>query len=114
MREPSDSRTLGVVNDVLHQLVADLERGEERPLAYYQGLYPGHEETIARKYAELIESHRDTEPIKLPTETALLLFLSAVELKEQIEMDRWGQELKRRHGDAEVRDWVNEMTRSAR
>jgi hypothetical protein len=69
---------------------------------------------VGRKYAELIESHRDTEPIKLPTETALLLFLSAVELKEQIEMDRWGQELKRRHGDVEVRDWVNEMTGSAR
>ena len=69
---------------------------------------------VGRKYAELIEAHREAEPIKLPTETVLLLFLSAVELKEQVEMDRWGQELKRRHGDAEVRDWVNEMTRSAR
>jgi hypothetical protein len=36
-----------------------------------------------------------------------------VELKEQVEMDRWGQELKRRHGETEVRDWVNEMTGTA-
>jgi hypothetical protein len=68
---------------------------------------------VGRKYAEFIDAHREAEPIKLATETVLLLFLSAVELKEQIEMDRWGQELKRRHGDAEVRDWVNEMTGSA-
>jgi hypothetical protein len=32
-----------------------------------------------------------------------------VALNEQVEMDRWGLELTRRHGDAEVRDWVNEM-----
>jgi hypothetical protein len=29
-------------------------------------------------------------------------------------MDRWGQELKRRHGEAEVQDWVNEMTGTAK
>jgi hypothetical protein len=69
---------------------------------------------VGREYAELIEAHREAEPIELSTETVLLLFLSSVELKEQVEMDRWGQELKRRHGDAEVRDWVNETTRSAR
>ena len=68
---------------------------------------------VGRKYAELIASHRESEPIKLSTETVLLLFLSAVELKEQIETDRWGQELKRRHRDAEVKDWVTEMTASA-
>jgi hypothetical protein len=50
----------------------------------------------------------------LPTETVLLLFLSAVELKERVEMDRWGQELKRRHREVEVRDWVNETASAAR
>jgi hypothetical protein len=69
---------------------------------------------LGRKYAELIATHRESEPVELSTETVLLLFLSAVELKEQIEMDRWGQELKRRHGEVEVKDWVNEMTATAR
>ena len=69
---------------------------------------------LTKKYTELIGAHRDADPIKLPTETVLLLFFSAVELREQIEMDRWGQELKRRHRDVEVRDWVNETMSSAR
>jgi len=69
---------------------------------------------VGRRYAELIAAHRESEPVELSTETVLLLFLSAVELKEQIEMDRWGQELKRRHAEVEVRDWVNEMTGTAR
>jgi hypothetical protein len=69
---------------------------------------------VERKYSELIAAYRESEPAELSTETVLLLFLSAVELEEQIEMDRWGQELKRRHGEVEVRDWVNEMTGTAR
>jgi len=69
---------------------------------------------LGRKYAELIAAHQSSEPVDLSTETVLLLFLSAVELKRQIEMDRWGQELKRRHPDVEVRDWVNEMTSAGR
>ena len=68
---------------------------------------------VGRKYAELLAVHQASEPVELSTETVLLLFLSAVELKQQIEMDRWGQELKRRHGEVEVRDWVNEMTGTA-
>lgn len=64
---------------------------------------------LARNYRALLDAHRAADPVQLPTETALLLFMSAVALKEQVEMDRWGLELTRRHGDAEVRDWVNEM-----
>ena len=69
---------------------------------------------LGQKYAELIAAHRESEPVELSTETVLLLFLSAVELEEQIEMDRWGQELKRRHAEVEVRDWVNEVTATTR
>jgi len=69
---------------------------------------------LGRDYTGLIDSHREAEPITLSTETVLLLFLAAVDLKEQMEMDRWGQELKRRHRQPEVGDWVNEMTASAR
>jgi hypothetical protein len=64
---------------------------------------------LGRDYSGFIAKHRETEPIALATETVLLLFLAAVDLKEQVEMDRWGQELKRRYVQPEVRDWVNEM-----
>jgi hypothetical protein len=67
---------------------------------------------IAREYAGLLDSHRASEPPKLPTESVLLLFLASVALDNAIEMDRWGQELKRRHGDAEVDDWVARMRAS--
>ena len=69
---------------------------------------------LGRDYTSLIDGHREAEPMTLSTETVLLLFLAAVDLKDQMEVDRWGQELKRRHGQPEVRDWVNEMTASAR
>lgn len=69
---------------------------------------------LARNYRALIDKYRAADPPQLPTETALALFLSAVALKEPVEMDRWGQELKRRHGDAEVREWVNAMKGTAR
>ena len=69
---------------------------------------------LGKEYRSLVENHIDDDPMTLPTETVLLLFLSAVELKEQVEMDRWGQELKRRHRGTEVRDWVNETMSAAR
>jgi hypothetical protein len=69
---------------------------------------------LTKEYTDLVGAHLDADPITLPTETVFLLFLSAVELREQIEMDRWGQELKRRHREVEVRDWVNETMSSAR
>ena len=69
---------------------------------------------LAKEYERLVETHDGDEPTALPTETVLLLFLAAVELKEQVEMDRWGQELKRRHREVEVREWVNRTRGAAR
>jgi hypothetical protein len=69
---------------------------------------------LGGEYSRLVETRTNDDPMTLPTETVLLLFLSAVELKEQVEMDRWGQELKRRHREVEVRDWVNETASAAR
>lgn len=69
---------------------------------------------VAREYAELIDAHRASEAPALPTETVLLLFLASVALDDTVEMDRWGQELKRRHADAEVSEWVASMKAGAR
>jgi hypothetical protein len=67
---------------------------------------------VAREYAELVDAHRASDAPGLPTETVLLLFLASVALDDPVEMDRWGQELKRRHGDPEVSDWVASMKAS--
>jgi len=41
------------VNEFLVRCLADRESGEEAPLEAYLALFPGHEEAIARKHAEL-------------------------------------------------------------
>ncbi|HEY5733829.1 MAG TPA: hypothetical protein VIU36_03620, partial [Gammaproteobacteria bacterium] len=64
-------------------------------------------------YHELIKLYSAAKPIKLSTETVLLLFLSSVELQDQEQAETWGQELKRRHAETEVRDWVNKTMATA-
>ena len=68
---------------------------------------------LSRQYQELIKLYSAAKPIKLSTETVLLLFLSSVELQDQEQAETWGQELKRRHGETEVRDWVNKTMGTA-
>jgi uncharacterized membrane protein YukC len=69
---------------------------------------------VQRDYQAIIDSQRDTSPMTLPNESVLILFLSSVRLKDRVEADRWGQEIKRRFPNQEVSDWVSSMTTSAR
>jgi hypothetical protein len=69
---------------------------------------------VQRDYQTIIDQHRDASPMALPNESVILLFLSGVNLENRLEMDRWGQELKRRYPNQEVTDWVSELTISAR
>ena len=69
---------------------------------------------LQRDYKLLLEKYKSADPLVLPTETVLMLFLSAVELDDRLESDRWGQELKRRHPTQEVINWVTELKTSAR
>lgn len=68
---------------------------------------------LSRQYQDLISLYHTVEPIKLSTETVLLLFLSSVEIKNREQAETWGQELKRRHAETEVRDWVNKTMATA-
>ena len=68
---------------------------------------------LSRQYQELIQLYRAAEPLNLATETVLLLFLSSVEIEDQEQAEAWGQELKRRHGEPEVREWVNKTIGTA-
>lgn len=67
---------------------------------------------ISRQYQKLIKLYLTSEPIKLATETVLLLFLSSVDQSNLQQAETWGQELKRRHAEAEVKVWVNKMMAS--
>ncbi|RKY20090.1 MAG: hypothetical protein DRQ55_08890, partial [Planctomycetota bacterium] len=50
---PSDPVIDRVILDFLARCVEDARRGEERGLAAYQALYPGHEQLIASEWARL-------------------------------------------------------------
>ena len=67
---------------------------------------------LQRDYQKLLSTHKDTNPLMVTNESVLILFLSSVQLKNQLEMDRWGQEIKRRYPNREVAEWVSEMTTS--
>ena len=67
---------------------------------------------ISRQYQKLIKLYLTSEPIKLATETVLLLFLSSVDQSNLQQAETWGQELKRRYAEAEVKVWVNKMMAS--
>ncbi|MBW2478764.1 MAG: hypothetical protein JRF38_02145 [Deltaproteobacteria bacterium] len=67
-----------------------------------------------RDYPAIVDRYQDANPMALPDESVLLLFLSGVRLEDRLEMDRWGQEIKRRYPNQEVIDWVSELTTSAR
>jgi len=69
---------------------------------------------VQRDYQTIIDQHRDASPMALPNESVILLFLSGVRLENRLEMDRWGQELKRRYPIQEVTEWVSGLTTSAR
>ena len=69
---------------------------------------------VQRDYQTIIAQHQDANPLALPNESVLLLFLSGVRVEDRMEMDRWGQEIKRRYPNQEVIDWVSELTTSAR
>jgi len=69
---------------------------------------------VQRDDQKVIDQYQDASPMALPNESVLLLFLSGVRLEDRLEVDRWGQEIKRRYPNQEVIDWVSELTTSAK
>jgi hypothetical protein len=69
---------------------------------------------LQRDYKSLLEQYQKSDPMGMTTEATLMLFLSAVELNNRLEIDRWGQEIKRRYPNQEVVNWVNKLTTEAK
>jgi len=66
---------------------------------------------LQNDYQTIVDQYQDANPMALPDESVLLLFLSGARLEDRLEMDRWGQEIKRRYPNQEV---ISELTTSAK
>ena len=80
----------------------------EMALASAHAMLGARKAFLEKRYDELILKHSDSNPTAVTTETALLVFLSATALKNVYEIERWGQELKRRYPDREVERWLSQ------
>ena len=66
---------------------------------------------MEQRYGQLLDRFGQKAPTQVTTEMSTVLFLSALKLHRVEEVYRWGQELKRRHPDRELADWVAKLTR---
>ena len=66
---------------------------------------------VDEKYLMLLYSIKDSPPEQLTTETITLCFLSSIHLKDVIQIELWGDELKRRHSEKEVGLWVDHLSK---
>jgi hypothetical protein len=69
---------------------------------------------LRKEYAELLRGHAHVTPASQPDETVLLLTLSAATQGDTPALDRWSQELKRRHPQPEVEQWLGSLKPAAR
>jgi len=111
--EPSESELRALKRKLKEELIQD-SGAAKIAVSSMTRLLETRKQFLQRDYKTILAQYQNANPIALPTETVLLLFLSAVELDNRLETDRWGQEIKRRHPTQEVIDWVTELKTSAR
>lgn len=64
---------------------------------------------VGKHYRELLDAHRGAAAMEQPDETVLMLTLSAARLKDEMELDRWSKELRRRHPSTDTDTWLNQI-----
>ncbi len=109
-------RAIVISDDVAERLVTFKKRlkrvldtkgaASDMAFASAKAMLASRKTFLERRYDELLIKHRSANPTAVTTETALLVFLSATALENAAEIERWGQELKRRYPDREVERWV--------
>jgi hypothetical protein len=92
----------------LKQTLSKKGAASEMAFASAEAMLAARKNFLERRYDELLNRHRGSEPTAVTTETALLVFLSATALENASEIERWGHELKRRHPEREVEAWVGQ------
>jgi len=109
--DPAEARAFK--RNLKEELIQDSSTGK-MAVASLKQLLATRKLFVQRDYQTIIDQHQDANPLALPNESVLLLFLSGVRVEDRLEMDRWGQEIKRRYPNQEVIDWVSELTTSAK
>jgi len=109
--DPAEARAFK--RNLKEELIQDSSTGK-MAVASLKQLLETRKLFVQRDYQTIIDQHQDANPLALPNESVLLLFLSGVRVEDRLEMDRWGQEIKRRYPNQEVIDWVSELTTSAK
>jgi hypothetical protein len=111
-------RTIVTSDDVVERVVTFKKRlkrvldakgaASDMAFASAKAMLTSRKTFLEKRYDELLIKHRSANPTAVTTETALLVFLSATALQNAAEIERWGQELKRRYPDREVERWVSQ------
>ena len=91
----------------LKRVLDTKDAASELAFASAEAMLSARKTFLERKYDELLSRHHSSNPTAVTTETALLVFLSATALENASEIERWGQELKRRYPAREVEKWVS-------
>jgi hypothetical protein len=68
---------------------------------------------VERRYSELLTRLKDQSPHTLPSETVLLLTLSAASMHDLASFDSWSLELQRRFTSVEVAEWLSQIRADA-
>gem|GEM_PF-5185695 len=68
---------------------------------------------VERRYSELLTRLQDQLPHTLPSETVLLLTLSAASVRDLTSFDAWSLELQRRFTSSDVAEWLNQIRADA-
>ena len=110
--EPDPAEVRAFKRKLKEELILDSSTGRAA-VASMKQMLETRKLFLQRNYQAIINQHRSANPMALPDESVLLLLLSGARLGNQLEMDRWGQEIKRRYPNQEVIDWVSELTTSA-
>jgi predicted DNA-binding protein (UPF0251 family) len=111
--EPSESEVRALKRQLKEELIQD-SSAAKIAVSSMARLLETRQQFLQRDYKTILAQYKNANPIALPTESVLVLFLSAVELDDRLEMDRWGQEIKRRHPTQEVINWISELKTSAK
>jgi hypothetical protein len=68
---------------------------------------------VERRYSELLARLRGQSPHTLPSETVLLLTLSAASVRDLASFDSWSLELQRRFTSVDVAEWLSQIRADA-
>ena len=99
-----------LISRMKHELSSETKIGQLM-IATYKDMQETRNYFMNRNYNYLINKNAESDPYQLGDEKIMLLFLSALKLRDINQSLKWGQEIKRRNDDKEINDWVMNLTK---